>query len=124
MNTTSTTITHTAVGLIMATLLSVAPLLFSASLSFADHDSYNNPYTTPFNNYPDGSSRPLNPGPGGRWNDDEYNTRKQQEQERYERSRRDSYNEPPAYSGPRDFNVWKDGKSTLCTQTKRDVYCY
>ena len=23
----------------------------------------------------------------------------------------------------KDFNVWKDGKPTLCTQTTQDVYC-
>lgn len=33
--------------------------------------------------------------------------------------------EPPASPvTPHDFNVWKDGKPTLCTQTKQDVYCY
>ena len=34
----------------------------------------------------------------------------------------------PSYELPapvtKDFNVWKDGKPTLCTQTKHDVYCY
>jgi hypothetical protein len=30
--------------------------------------------------------------------------------------------EPPAAA--HDFNVWKDGKPTLCTATKFDVYCY
>jgi hypothetical protein len=74
----------------------------------------------PFSTYPDGSSRPLNPGPSGRWNDDEYNTRKEQEQQRRQRQSQPSY-ELPAAPVTKDFNVWKDGKPTLCTQAKQAV---
>jgi len=82
-----------------------------------------NPYGQRWNAYPDSSSRPLNPGPGGRWNDDEYWTRKQQEyrQEQQQRHRTEPVTPPPA---AHDFNVWKDGKPSLCTATKQDVYCY
>jgi hypothetical protein len=98
-------------------------LLLSCSVThaqFSNGDGTTSPYSNPFITYPDGSARPLNPGPGGRWNDDEYNTRKQQEQQRQSQP---SY-EQPAAPVTKDFNVWKDGKPTLCTQAKQDVYCY
>ena len=62
-------------------------VLFACSVAFAfdpyssTHDAYSyrsNPYgSNPYNTYPHGSSRPLNPGPEGRYNDDEYNSRQQ-----------------------------------------------
>ena len=104
---------------LMSALLLSCPMLIHAQ--FSNGDGTTSPYSNPFGTYPDGSSRPLNPVPGGRWNDDEYNTRKQQEQQR--RQSQPSY-EVPAAPVTKDFNVWKDGKPTLCTQTKQDVYCY
>jgi len=110
-------------ALISALLLSY-PTLVHAQFSNGDGTTspYSNPYTNPFSTYPDGSSRPLNPGPGGRWNDDEYN-RKQQEEQRQHRQSQPIY-ELPAAPVTKDFNVWKDGKPSLCTATKHDVYCY
>lgn len=106
-------------------------MLFACSITFAfdpyssTDDAYSyrsNPYDQRFNPYPDGSSRPLNPGPGGRWNDDEYNSRQQTQPHRSEPSV-----EPGASpsSPTTDFNVWdKTGTPKLCTRTSHDVYCY
>src|SRR5690242_18596966 len=117
----------------------VLPLCCGSVVAYAQlesdpfgHDSitkpYSNPYNNPFNSYPDGSSRPLNPGPGNRWNDDDYNARQRQQQQ--EQLRRMEQQErlsaaptPPAAS--HDFNVWEKGKAPrLCTVTPRtgDVY--
>lgn len=107
-------------------------LLLSCSVAHAQFSNgdgttspYSSPYSNPFDTYPDGSARPLNPGPGGQWNDDEYNTRKQQELQRQHRRQSQPSYELPAAPVTKDFNVWKDGKPTLCTATRSgDVYCY
>src|SRR5262249_7833530 len=114
-----------SLALISVLLLSCSTLVH-AQFSNGDGTTspYSNPYSTPFGTYPDGSSRPLNPGPGGRWNDDEYNSRQQQEQQRRQRQQNQPSYELPAAPVTKDFNVWKDGKPTLCTQTRQDVYCY
>lgn len=87
-------------------LLSV--LLASPALAFAS-DDFSNPYSNPYNNpygstYPDGSSRPLNPWPGGRWKHDEHNTRKQQElQRQHQRQSPQPSYELPAARVTKDF---------------------
>ena len=109
--------------LVQLVLLSV---LLSYTVAFAQfNDPYTNPYRSPFSAYPDGSSRPLNPGPSG-WNDDEYSSRSQHNLHSNPYSSPSPPREPWTPPAPvtRDFNVWKDGKPTLCTQTKQDVYCY
>ena len=98
--------------------LALLSVLLSCAVAFAQSDDpYTNLYRSPFSTYPDGSSRPLNPGPSG-WNDDEYNTRKQQEEQREHRRQSQPSYELPAAPFTKDFNVWKDGKPMLCTATK------
>jgi hypothetical protein len=111
--------------LLSLSLISALPLSCSTLVhtQFSNADGTTSPNSSPFSTYPDGSASPLNPGPGGRWNDDEYNTRKQQALQRQHRQSQPSY-ELPAAPVTKDFNVWKDGKPALCTQTKQDVYCY
>ena len=111
-------------------ILLLSALLTPISLALPDDfgKPYSNPYAnpyggSPFNTFPDGSSRPLNPGPDGRWNDDEYTSRQQLQQQQQHRQSEPSY-ELPTAPVTKDFNVWKDGKPTLCTATKQDVYCY
>jgi hypothetical protein len=91
---------------------------------------WSNPYSVPF-----GSPGGIGGGAGGYGSGggsgsqprqsspnpytDNYNEFQRQQQR--DRSAIDP--NPPAVS--RDFNVWKDGQPTLCTQTRSgDVYCY
>ena len=63
--------------------------------------------------YPDGSSRPINPGPNGQWNDDEYFARKRSEEAQRRLFESRSSFEPPQTQGPTTF-YGPGGKMTLC----------
>src|SRR5262245_48718430 len=97
--------------------LALLSVLLSCAVTFAQsNDPYTNPYQSPFSTYPDGSSKPLHPGPSG-WNDDEYRSRSQHNPYSNPNSSPSPHRElwsPPA-PVTKDFNVWKDGKPTLCT---------
>ena len=107
-------------SLVPLTLLSVLVTCAVAMAEFsggASHDGnpYSNPYSSPSNSY--GRSRDAS---------SHYSPSSPPYSTPYGQQHQPQRSEPwtPLPPVTHDFNVWKDGKPTLCTATKQDVYCY
>ena len=98
------------------TLITVGLLAALSTSAFAwddDRDAYGSRRGGYNGTYPDGSSRPINPGPNGQWNDDEYFARKRGEEAQRRLFESRSSFEPPQTQGPTTF-YGPGGKMTLC----------
>jgi hypothetical protein len=104
--------------------LALLTVLLSCAFTFAQEIG-DNPYANPYGSPSPYGSNPYSspygqPNSSPRPYTNPYSTPYGQQQQP---QRSEPWTPPPPVT--RDFNVWKDGKPTLCTATRSgDVYCY